>query len=313
MLPPGPTFGPFHNMWVSKLRRVKAVINDMADDPHVQGQAAQVAGVALLADGLVGLENPLDGKKSRAGIVGTLFLVVFGVVFIFAASAISSQAEPYEGGVLAKGKVIDVTRSVQTDSDGNKNTTCRVVVEYVVNGKTNVVEAPQGSSGQCNDLGTEYDVSYMTDNPGNGKVLDYEAKSFGLIFSGTGWFVLVLGVWKFFVRLAEIVAGAWLWLWGKRRKDTNPLRSDVDWMSVLQQAWMGDAEVASGSLSATAKKFAGMLSQPTQQPSTMAQAPPPTSPPLADSSTLPAAGWYADAASPTARRWWDGTRWTDYT
>jgi hypothetical protein len=80
----------------------------MSSDPYVQGRAAQIAGTALVADGLVGLENPLNAKKSRMGIFGAMVMIAVSVVMMFVLSGMVESNKPYEGGSSVVGTVVDV-------------------------------------------------------------------------------------------------------------------------------------------------------------------------------------------------------------
>lgn len=50
-------------------------------DPKDQGNVMLGAGVVLIADGLVGIQHPFGGKKSRAGIFGSVFIMAFSALF----------------------------------------------------------------------------------------------------------------------------------------------------------------------------------------------------------------------------------------
>lgn len=68
----------------SVLSKTWSIVGTYRSDPHVWGRAKQVAGGLLVADGLVGLENPLDGERRRAGIFSGLSFMVVGGVFVAA-------------------------------------------------------------------------------------------------------------------------------------------------------------------------------------------------------------------------------------
>lgn len=53
-----------------------------AQTPYTAGQARKTVGGLLIADAFVGLENPLNSKKSRPGLLGAIFGVVFGLAFM---------------------------------------------------------------------------------------------------------------------------------------------------------------------------------------------------------------------------------------
>lgn len=53
-----------------------------ADNPHTAGRLRQALGGVLIADGLVGLENPLNGQKARPGLIGSMAGIVFAAIFV---------------------------------------------------------------------------------------------------------------------------------------------------------------------------------------------------------------------------------------
>lgn len=318
-------------MWLNRLAKLRGVLRTLAADPHTQGQAAQVAGVALVADGLVGLENPLDGHKSRVGILGGIFPIVFGLVFFFV-PALFEDATPYENGMTTTGTVVSTDKTTTTDSDGDVSTTCSAVVNYEVAGQTYTKETSYYSSSLCGSEGRPIEVSYLPERPADGRVIDSDIGWFTSIFRYIGLFIIATGVLLIVTRLISIVAGAWLWFWGRRRKSQFPKNSDIDWMRLLQEAWGSTGlkgntvqqpntlvESITGALTGLTGSDQPPAPQPFQQPSTYppshapsaqspSYAPPAPQPPPSQG---PPAGWYPDPSAPSGKRWWTGSAWLD--
>jgi hypothetical protein len=289
-------------MWFSRFGRLKAAIRNLASDPHAQGQAAKIAGVALVADGFIGLENPLDGKKSRSGIFGTIFLVVVGGAFFAAGTFIFNSTKPHDNGVTVEGTVIAVER-------GSENS-CSLIVEYQIGAERLTTSSATGSSDQCDDVGRTVEVSYLPDQPGSARVV--ESAWFGRIFQLVGGAVMLIGLSTMLVRFLEICVGVYLWFWGRRRVRQHPPTASSDWMGQLRAAWGGDTNPGVPASATTGvEQLGGLISEVTGLMKGASSAPPP--PPMPPQPTAPPAGWYPDNASPTGRRWWDGQNWTAHT
>lgn len=201
---------------MSKLAQARQIADKYRNDAHVWGRTKQVAGGLLIADGLVGLENPLDGKKTRPGIAGSLFFVVFGLIFggaglfmIF--GGIDTDAE-------TTGTVTDVARNHRS---GSSSTTCGLTASYVVDGKTYTAGSHGSSSSDCGKhVGSKVTVGYQSAHPEVGQI-----KGGSLImwlFPFIGGLTLLFGVGLFLLRLASIVGGLLLFLSGRRQVKENP-------------------------------------------------------------------------------------------
>jgi hypothetical protein len=304
-------------MWITRFARIRALIREKSHDPHLQGRAAQIAGGALLADGLIGLENPLDGKKKRAGIFGNVLLIIFGLIFFFVGSYIAKSVTPYEKGIMTTGTVTSVESHTSTDSKGRTSTSCSAQVEFSVSDKVYKVSPSFSSDTFCGMQGSPIDVSYLPENPSGARAIP----------SGAGWiksakyigvFILVIAIGTTLIRLTEIIAGVWLLLYGRRRVREYPSTTpEGTLLEELQQAGGSKSSMAamgatpstsSGSPLSDIASFAathlagGVLGQ---------QTPPPQ--PAQPSHVGPPPGWYQDKADASLLRWWDGSTWTDFT
>lgn len=271
---------------------MKQVAASLMEDPHTRGKVEKFAGMALIADGLVGLENPLDGKKSRSGILGGVFLLVIGAAFFLAGNFVADQGKPYENGVEITGKVVQVVRG-----SGSSSNTCSRVIEYRIAEETYMTgDDHLSSSSYCDDMGQDVKLSYLPNTPGSARVIDNGAKSMGVIFMAMGLGLVGVAVVGTLIKLAEIIIGVVLWVRGRRRVRNNPPTVESDWLARLQSAWSGQdsSAASSGALPAPAPATDGAWHLPPPRP----QGPPP--------------GWYQESTSPTGRRWWDGTTWTEH-
>ena len=271
-------------MWFAKFARMKKVIASLLNDPHTRGKVEKLAGFTLVADGLVGLENPLNGKTARLGILGGLLLFLFGIPFLVLGSFVAGQGKPLENGVAVTGRVVEVTRGTGSDYDA-----CSRVIEYRIKEQTYTKIERGTSSLSCNAVGQEVMLSYLPDTPGNARITDDGTQVVGTVFAGIGLFVMGSALLFTLVKLSEVALGVMLWLKGRKRMRDNPPTVESDWMTRLQNAWSGaSTEPTLASVSVTAST-----------PPVQRQLPPP--------------GFYSDKSSPTGNRWWDGTKWTDHT
>lgn len=299
---------------IGKVQRLWSVVKGKAGEPYIQGRAAQVAGTALVADGLIGLENPLDGKKSRVGIVGALVFIVVGVVMLAFLPGLAESTDPYEGGSTTQGVVTRVLPSQNSNSDSS-GTSCSVEVTYEVEGMTYVVRSVYGSSGFCSAAGSTYDVSYLPSSPAGGRIISSESKIASVALRFLPWLFILVGGLTFIIRALSIAFGAYLFLWGRKRvAESVPVdTSEVE--RELTEAW-GKVQRSS----TTGFRIGGLLDQASRTSETGApqgqdpqmQTPPPPAPSPPPRQEGPPPGWYNDNGGP-GQRWWDGLRWTDHT
>ncbi|GIG22051.1 hypothetical protein Cch01nite_27750 [Cellulomonas chitinilytica] len=178
-----------------------------------------VAGGALLAEGLVGLDKP--GSDSRPGIFGALKGVGFGLLLaaISLGIALLSMPKDIPHAVSTSAKVIDV----YTSSSTSGGRSCGIRAEYVVDGTTYQVSPGYTSSSLCSKgRGSYVDVKYDPADPGNAEV----PESLGMRLIPWGMFALglvitVVSAVRFVMRAAALGTGGWL-LWRGLRSRATP-------------------------------------------------------------------------------------------
>ena len=219
---------------LGRVRGVAAVLARHRDEPSVRARAAQVAGAALVADGLVGLENPL-GEQSRSGIVGGIVLTVLGVVLLGPAATFGASFAAHPDGETVIGSVASVG---PPQGDGGS---CSMTFRYEFAGGTYERSPGWSGSGLCDlVVGDPVEVSVVASDPARGR----------LVTGGTGlaatwiprapWLLIVLGGRTALVRLVELVAGAWLLVWGRRAgRELRGTPQDDAIVAELRRAWAG--------------------------------------------------------------------------
>lgn len=195
---------------MSKLAQVQQIADKYRTDPHVWGRTKQVAGGLLVADGLVGLENPLDGKKTRPGILGSLLPLIFGLVFVVVGFMIIGGAP--ETDAETAGQITHV---------GRGGDTCSLTASYQVNGQTYTASSFGSSSGNCNRyIGEQVTVEYQSAHPEIGNIKG--GKALVWLFPLLGGIVFLAGLGTFLIRLASIVGGAFLFFSGRKQANLHP-------------------------------------------------------------------------------------------
>ena len=191
-----------------------------AADPHTAGRVRQVVGGTLVADGLVGLENPLNGRKTRPGILGALFLLGFGGLFVGAGLWISGSGADTDA--TTQGLITDVQRQFRSGSGSGSSSTCGLTAEFTVDGRRYVTSSRVSSGGNCDETtGSSIEVRYNSANPA---VAEVGARPlwFGMIFVGVGGLIATAGLVTLAVRAFCIMLGARLYLTGSRMVKLSP-------------------------------------------------------------------------------------------
>lgn len=303
---------------MSKLDQAKGIVDKYRNDPHVWGRSKQVARGLLIADGLVGMENPLDGKKSRPGIVGSLFPLAFGALFIVVGIFIVNG--DVKGDTETTGQITSVNVN-----RGNDSTTCSLTASYTVDGTTYTASTYGSSSGNCNkSVGQDVTVEYKSIDPRVGKVHGSGDGLFWL-FPIIGAFVFLAGLGTFLLRLASIVGGLVLYLSGRKQVKEHPTSNGNAEQAVaeVKQEMLALLMAARSKAGGVKSLFGGALQIGTESPApTAAPTPypaptspattftaPPIAPPAPVAPAVPAPGWYP-TANGQHERYWDGLNWS---
>jgi hypothetical protein len=217
---------------IGRLSAITSVLATHKDQPYVRGRAAQLAGTALLADGLVGLENPV-GKSSRSGILGGIVLLIIGIVLLGPARTFAGSLDAYPDGESLAGSVATVSAP---SGDGS---TCTITYTYVFAGQTYSRAAGYSSSGLCDRVvGDVVEVSIDPADPARGRLVTAGGTIAATWLPRAPWLLIVGGAWTFLVRLIEIVVGLRLLLWGRRTvKGASATGDDAAILAELRAAW----------------------------------------------------------------------------
>lgn len=292
------------------LGKAKDVVADYdAQSPHTAGQVRQAIGGLLIADGLVGLENPLGGK-TRSGIFGHLFQALFGSIFVFVGFFFFSLAGA-EGDATTTGTITQVNTHTGDDS-----TTCSLRAEFWVGDVPYQAGTPMSSSSFCSkNVGGTVDIRYDSDNPANADIDEDSMLWLVLIFPAAGLLVMLPALVGLAFSAAAIFFGWRLVRSGRAMAAANPpTTTDQGVVAEAKDKFISVVTSLRGSGSnagATGPrtKFAQSLGL-IGSPSTSHQVPVDhAGSPLAPPAIAP--GWYrtADGAS---ERWHDGVHWTTH-
>ena len=316
---------------------IKDIFNALrneSEDDQTRAAGKQAAGAAMVADGLFGLENPLDGKEKRVGIGGALIMALFGLAFMVGGYLIGqSMFAADDGDVVVTGVIVDFTENTRT-RDGDTSTMYSPVVEYSDPASGEVYEVSTGwSSSSRPTIGNDVEVAFSPDNPAGGKVLSQTGSWISWAVVAVGALVFLIGIGKFLVRLATIGFGVKLFFDGRReRKEAGDDRSVVAALVDGAQDVVDDVTEARRSrpgsaTNATVEAMATIFDQPARTPQPPLPTPPgapqqatpsqptptqaPPTPTRVSEPTTPPPGWYANPSG-QGHRWWDGAAWTDH-
>jgi hypothetical protein len=228
---------------MSVLGRLSAISSTLAahkDEPYVRGRAAQLAGSALLADGLVGLENPV-GKNSRLGVFGGLVMLIIGILALGPVASFAEGYNPYVDGTTVIGTVASVTAP---SGDGN---TCAITYSYDFGGQTYARASSYSSSGLCDRyVGEPLEVSVDPGEPARGRLVTAGETLAATWIPRAPWLLIVGGAWTTLVRTIQIIVGIRLLLWGRRTvKGSVATGDDAAILAELKAAW-GSSKLTTG-------------------------------------------------------------------
>lgn len=329
------------------LRDIVKAVRAESKDRNTRSATKQAAGAAMVADGLFGLENPLDGKEKRVGIGGALFMALFGLVFMVGGYLVGqSMFQADDGDVVVTGVIVDVTESTRR-RDGRTSTTYSPVVSYADPATGESYEVSTGwSSSSRPTIGDDVEVAFPPDNPAAGKILSRTGSwiTWGVVALGA--IIFLVGIGKFLVRLVTIGFGVKLFLDGRRERqvagDDRPVvealvdgaQDVVDDITQARRSRPGagthsTVDAMGTILDKVAEGMRGELPTPTTVPESGTTPPPsPVTPPpgapartappqpappptRVTEPTTPPPGWYADPGG-SGHRWWDGAAWTNH-
>lgn len=188
--------------------------------PATFAAAEQAIGAVLIADGLVGIENPFGAKK-RPGIFGTITGMIFGIIFMLVPLFIGTLTNIKNMTESTSATVVSVGDMVRSGSRGGS--TCGLEVRYNVGGQEYTQQSAMSSSDSCSlTPGQTISIKYDPKNPGSWA---YGADKINLIvyiFFGAGLIALVSSIFTFFIRLFSIIFGWKLLRDGRKNAATLP-------------------------------------------------------------------------------------------
>jgi len=190
--------------------------------PHTAGRIRQTLGGVLIADGLVGLENPFDGKKSRPGILGAALGIVAGIALcIFGIHSFLTAPDP---DAVAQGTVTSLTST--TDEDGDRE--CRIGASFEVDGQTYSSRSSGRSADNCGySEGAGIEVHYESASPTENYVGTSPKMTATLLAIG-GVLAALISFITFLIRAASIWFGWKLWRTGSAMVKANPKSENDD-------------------------------------------------------------------------------------
>lgn len=218
-----------------QIARLKAGASDIVSkheggNPRTTGRVYQAVGGLLVADGLIGLENPFSRNKSRPGIFGAFVFFAVGVGILIATPLLVKipDVDSMTVGSISK---ISAPRVDKDDEDGVG--TCSYVARYAVDGKEYTVRSGYSSSSTCKShIGEPVDVHYLAATPSRGVVSLGTQKAIRWGGIGFGSLFLMIGLVTFVIRAITLFFGIKLFLRGRRLVKSSPPSQEDDGSTV---------------------------------------------------------------------------------
>ena len=194
--------------------------------PRTAGRVYQAIGGLLVADGLIGLQNPFSRNKARPGIFGALVFCAVGAGVLIATPFLVKIPEVDS---MTVGSISRISEPRVSKDDEDSVDTCSYDVRYAVDDKEYTVKSGFSSSTACKShIGDPVDVHYLASTPSRGvvgigiqKAIRWGGMGFGALF-------LLIGVVTFVIRAITLFFGVKLFLRGRRLVKTSPPSQDDD-------------------------------------------------------------------------------------
>ena len=171
---------------------------------------SKVAGAALIADGLVGIDNPLSGRK-RAGLFGSMAGMFIGVLFVVI-GLLWLRPTVGDNWVTTTAAATDV--QVSLDSKGSQTYSAT----YTYSDKAGVKHtiASTMSTGSRMSVGDTVDVAYDPNKPADASITSGLQGKAWMIFAGLGAILAVVSTLTLIMRVLTLWAGIALFLKGRK-------------------------------------------------------------------------------------------------
>lgn len=279
-------------------------------NPHTAGQVRRAVGGVLVADGLVGLEPPTGGKKSRPGLAGALGGILFGIAFV-AVGLFTAGLGP-DTDTSTTGTVVAVDE-FETD-DGR---VCRLTAVFSVDGQEYRAGSTGRSSTNCSKVvGGSVRVDYLAADPTQSTTADPASAWFPWVFVAAGAVMSLSSLGTALLRGASIVVGMRMVSAGNRMVRDRPGTPEDAGIAEEARRVVADAVLRlrrdGGVLGGRLRRHGPAEPAPAAAtPATWAGPAAPAGPMIAPSEPVIAPGWYLTADG-RHHRWHDGSTWTSH-
>jgi hypothetical protein len=204
-------------------------------NPATYAAAEQAIGAILIADGLIGIDNPF-GNNKRPGIFGAVLIVILGTIFLFVPTYI---------GNFAGTKSMIATTTATVTAVNNNTDTCSLTASYIVNGQTYTKPGSDSSSSDCAlTVGQSITINYNPETPGAWSHNVKSLEAFLKIFFFAGVIMIISGLVTFIIRLVSIIFGWKLLRNGRKLASTLP--EDTDFQSLINEIKQSFTKVVFG-------------------------------------------------------------------
>ncbi|MEW1951974.1 hypothetical protein [Terrabacter sp. NPDC080008] len=155
---------------------------------------------------LSGAGSPMSRRRRRGSAIGSVTLLVVGLLLSWVIGSNLHSADPYPDGQTLHGTVVALDHSSRLTKRG-KVTACTVEVEFVFRGATARARAGHASGEECALMGQPLDVSVRASDPRTARVLISGDRPTLVVAEYFAWLILAVGAWRCLVLLAYAITG----------------------------------------------------------------------------------------------------------
>ena len=234
-----------------------ATLDQHRSDASTQSATKEAAGAVLIAEGIVGIENPFT-SRSRGGLYSSLIGVLVGVGLFFYAPIVGSLLTGDADDVRVDGVVVDSIEVVTTQDDGTELTMWQPVLEYVDPAtESTYTYRSSNNENERPRVGDTAQMAFPAENPAGAIVVESWGQWVRRGIVALGVFIVITGITTFVMRAGALVAGFHLLRNGRaERREHGDTRSTIEVIKdsaseIIGRVESGVPEDARGGLLAT--------------------------------------------------------------
>ena len=196
-------------------------VSDATSDPNVRSAGKEAAGAVLVAEGIVGIENPFN-SRNRGGLYSSAIGVLAGIALLLYAPVVGVLVTGTEDDIRVDGTITEWTEGTRQNDEGEtvrfwsptySYEDPRTGVEYLH--RSSFTESAPGNTGE---IGT---IAFAANNPGSSIVVQPWGKWVRPGLSVVAGLIIVTSLVVVAMRLVSLVAGVHLLTSGRAERRAN--------------------------------------------------------------------------------------------